>query len=71
MERRSFGRDWGLSLRMAIALVLLGALYLPFFLWLVAMGYFIWGGMVAVLVASGRSAYLHALRTSPSSSRSR
>jgi heat shock protein HtpX len=53
MERRPFGRDWGLSLRMAIALVLLGALYLPFFLWLVAMGYFIWGGMVAVLVALG------------------
>jgi heat shock protein HtpX len=53
MERRPFGRDWGLSLRMALALVLLGALYLPFFLWLVAMGYFIWGGMVAVLVALG------------------
>jgi heat shock protein HtpX len=53
MERRPFGRDWGLSLRMALALVLLGALYLPFFLWLVAMGYFIWGGMVAVLVGLG------------------
>jgi heat shock protein HtpX len=53
MERRPFGRDWGLSLRMALALVLLGALYLLFFLWLVAMGYFIWGGMVAVLVALG------------------
>ena len=53
MERRPFGRDWGLSLRMVIALVLLGALYLPFLLWLVAMGYFIWGGMVAVLVALG------------------
>jgi heat shock protein HtpX len=53
MERRPFGRDWGLSLRMVIALGLLGALYLPFFLWLVAMGYFLWGGMVAVLVALG------------------
>jgi heat shock protein HtpX len=53
MERGPFGRDWGLSLRMAIALVLLAALYLPFFLWLVAMGYFIWGGVVAVLVALG------------------
>jgi heat shock protein HtpX len=53
MERGPFGRDWGLSLRMVIALVLLAALYLPFFLWLVAMGYFIWGGAVAVLVALG------------------
>jgi heat shock protein HtpX len=53
MERRPFGRDWGLTLRMAVALVLLGALYLPFFLWLVAIGYFIWGGMVAVVVALG------------------
>jgi heat shock protein HtpX len=38
---------------MAIALVLLAALYLPFLVWLVAMGYFIWGGVVAVLVALG------------------
>jgi heat shock protein HtpX len=53
MERRSFGRDWGLSVRMALALVLLAALYLPFFLWLVAMGYFVWGGTAAVLVALG------------------
>src|SRR5215210_1467749 len=53
MERRPFGRDWGLSVRMALALVLLGALYFPFFLWLVAMGYFVWGGTVAVLVAVG------------------
>jgi heat shock protein HtpX len=53
MERGPFGRDWGLTLRMVIALVLLAALYLPFFLWLVAMGYFIWGGVVAVLVALG------------------
>ena len=53
MERRPFGRGWGLSLRMALTLVLLGALYLPFFLWLVAMGYFISGGMVAILVALG------------------
>jgi heat shock protein HtpX len=53
MERRPFGRDWGLSVRMALALVLLGALYFPFFLWLVAMGYFVSGGTVAVLVAVG------------------
>jgi heat shock protein HtpX len=38
---------------MAIALLLLAVLYLPFFLWLVAMGYFIWGGAAAVLVALG------------------
>lgn len=53
MERRPFGRDWGLSIRMAIALVLLALLYFPFFLWLVAMAYFFWGGVVAVVVAVG------------------
>jgi heat shock protein HtpX len=53
LERRSLGRDWGLSLRMGICLVLLTVLYFPFLLWLVAMGYFIWGGVVAVLAAVG------------------
>jgi heat shock protein HtpX len=53
MERRPFGRDWGLSVRMALALVLLAILYLPFFLWFVAMGYFLSGTTVAVLVALG------------------
>ena len=51
MERRSLGRDWGLSARMTIALVLLSAIYLPFFLWFVAMGYFVRGTTGAVLVA--------------------
>jgi heat shock protein HtpX len=53
MERRPFGRDWGLSVRMTLALVLLATLYLPFFLWFVAMGYFLSGATVAVLVGLG------------------
>jgi heat shock protein HtpX len=53
MERRSLGRDLGLSVRMGVALVLLAALYLPFFLWIVGMAYFISGGMAAVLVGVG------------------
>ena len=53
MERRSLGRDLGLSVRMGVALVLLGALYLPFFLWFVGVAYVIWGGLAAVLVAVG------------------
>jgi heat shock protein HtpX len=53
MERRPFGRDWGLSIRMAVALVLLAFLYFPFFLWLVAMAYFFGGATAAVLVTLG------------------
>lgn len=53
MERRPFGRDWGLSIRMALALGLLALLYLPFLLWFVGMAYFISGGTPAVLVALG------------------
>jgi heat shock protein HtpX len=60
LERRSLGRDWGLSFRMGICLVLLTVLYFPFFLWLVAMGYFIWGGFAAALVAVGSLALLAA-----------
>jgi heat shock protein HtpX len=39
MERRS-GRDFGLSLRMGAALVLLGFFYLPFLIWIALVGYF-------------------------------
>ena len=51
MERRPLGRDWGLSARMALSLVLLAAIYLPFFLWFVAVAYFFWGVRGATLVA--------------------
>ena len=61
MERGPFRRDWGLSVRMTLALVLLGALYLPFFLWFVAIAYFVWGGMAAVLVAVGAIGLLAAV----------
>jgi heat shock protein HtpX len=56
MERRPFGRDWGLSLRMALCLVLLALLYLPFLLWIVGFAYFVWGGsgvVGAVVVSLG------------------
>jgi heat shock protein HtpX len=54
MERRPFGRDWGLSLRVALCLFLLVLLYLPFLLWIVGFAYFIWGasGAVAAVVVS-------------------
>ena len=54
MERRPFGRDWGLSLRMTLCLVLLVLLYLPFLLWIVGFAYFIWGasGAVGAVVVS-------------------
>ena len=53
MERRPFGRDWGLTVRMTVCLVLLAILYLPFFLWIVGIAYFIWGSSGAVLAALG------------------
>jgi heat shock protein HtpX len=53
LERRPFGRDWGLSFRMAVCLGLLVVLYLPFYAWLIGFAYFIWGAAVAVLVALG------------------
>jgi heat shock protein HtpX len=60
MERRPLGRDVGLSVRMGIALVLLAALYFPFFLWFVGIAYFIWGAVAAVLVAIGATALVAA-----------
>jgi heat shock protein HtpX len=60
LERRPFGRDWGLSFRMGFCLVLLAVLYLPFFLWFVFLGYFIWGATAAVLVTVGALALLAA-----------
>jgi heat shock protein HtpX len=51
MERRPLGRDLGLSLRMAVCLALLVALYAPVFAWIVGMAFVIWGGTAAVLVA--------------------
>jgi heat shock protein HtpX len=39
MQRR-YGRDFGLSLRMGAALVLLGFFYLPFLIWIALIGYF-------------------------------
>jgi heat shock protein HtpX len=53
MERRPFGRDWGLAFRMTVCLALLVALYLPFFAGLVSFAYFVWGAPAAVLVAVG------------------
>jgi heat shock protein HtpX len=58
MERRPLGRDLGLSLRMAVCLALLVALYAPVFAWIVGMGYVIWGGAAAVLVALAAVALL-------------
>jgi heat shock protein HtpX len=54
MERRPFGRDWGLSVRMTFCLALLAALYLPFLLWLMGFAYFVWGaaGVVVAAVAA-------------------
>jgi heat shock protein HtpX len=49
MERRPFGRDRGLSLRMTLCLVLLAGLYLPFLLWILGFAYF-FGGMPGVVV---------------------
>jgi heat shock protein HtpX len=49
METRPFGRDWGLSVRMALCLLLLALLYLPFLLWIVGFAYFIWGGSGVIL----------------------
>jgi heat shock protein HtpX len=51
MERRPSGRDLGLSARMALSLVLLGGIYLPFFLWLVGMGYVFRHAIGAIVVA--------------------
>jgi heat shock protein HtpX len=53
LERRPFSRDWGLTVRMTVCLVLLAILYLPFFLWIVGFAYFIWGSSGAVLAALG------------------
>jgi heat shock protein HtpX len=56
MERRPFGRDWGLSLRMTLCLVLLAGLYLPFLLWILGFAYFFWGAsgvFLGTLVALG------------------
>jgi len=53
MERRPFGRDWGLSVRMTVCLILLAVLYLPFLLWIAGFAYFIWGASGAVLAALG------------------
>jgi heat shock protein HtpX len=50
MERRPYERDLGLSLRMAVALVLLACLYLPFLLWFVGWAYFLSGAAAALLV---------------------
>jgi heat shock protein HtpX len=58
MERRPFGRDLGLSLRMAVCLALLVALYTPVFAWIVGMTYLIWGGGTAILVTLGGGALL-------------
>jgi heat shock protein HtpX len=51
MERRPFGRDWGLSLRMTLCLVLLAGLYLPFLLWFLGFAYF-FGGTAGVVVGA-------------------
>jgi heat shock protein HtpX len=51
MERRPFGRDWGLSLRMTLCLVLLAGLYLPFLLWFLGFVYF-FGGTAGVVVGA-------------------
>jgi heat shock protein HtpX len=53
MERGPFRRDWGLSIRMAVALVLLAGLYLPFLLWFGGMAYFLSGPTLVVLVLLG------------------
>jgi heat shock protein HtpX len=53
LERRPFGRDWGLAVRMTVCLALLTVLYLPFFLWIVGFTYFIWGVSGAVLAGFG------------------
>jgi heat shock protein HtpX len=53
LERRPFGRDWGLAVRMTVCLALLTVLYLPFFLWIVGFAYFIWGVSGAVLAGFG------------------
>ena len=53
MERRPFGRDWGLSLRMTLCLVLLAALYLPFLLWISGFAYFFWGASGVAVAAVG------------------
>jgi heat shock protein HtpX len=53
MERRPFGRDWGLSVRMTVCLTLLAVLYFPFFLWIAGFAYFIWGTSGAVLAGLG------------------
>jgi heat shock protein HtpX len=54
MERRPFGRDLGLSLRMTLCLVLLAALYLPFLLWVSGFAYFFWGaaGVVGAVIGA-------------------
>jgi heat shock protein HtpX len=51
MQRRTLGRDLGLSLRMAACLALLVALYAPVCAWIVGVAYLIWGGLAAALVA--------------------
>jgi heat shock protein HtpX len=51
MERRPLGRDFGLSIRMAVCLALLVVLYAPAFLWIVGMGYAIRGAAGAGLMA--------------------
>jgi heat shock protein HtpX len=38
--KRRYGRDFGLSLRMGAALILLGFFYLPFLIWIALIGYF-------------------------------
>jgi heat shock protein HtpX len=61
MERGPFGRDWGLSFRMALALVLLAALYLPFLLWFAGMAYLLFGGTLVIVVALGGLGLLAAM----------
>jgi heat shock protein HtpX len=58
MERRPFGRDWGLVFRMTVCLALLVALYLPFFAGMITTAYLLWGAPGGFLVAVGSLALL-------------
>jgi heat shock protein HtpX len=50
LERRPFGRDWGLAFRMGLCLVLLFVLYLPFFAWILGVAYLVSGLKVTVMI---------------------
>jgi heat shock protein HtpX len=50
LERRPFGRDWGLSFRMGLCLALLFVLYLPFFAWILGLAYLLSGLRITVMI---------------------